>query len=353
MGSIFHGNHEAHGKTHQVKRRVALIGLGRIGWLLENDRLRYHPCTHAGALLSFPGRANLVAVCDNDPARLKDFLEWWPHPVEAFSDFAELFSAMKKGRLHVDMAVLATPQEVHCHQAIRLLQLNLLDLLIEKPPGENGTQVARLRKEWQQSSTRLWINFERRFHTGYGKVDQIIQSRKFGVVRSVRGRVNSGASPGVNSGPLLHDGVHWLDLLFWFFDIPLRMSGTILRDGSRKERSSHLMLHYSDFVATLETCIGQFFEFEMEIDFDAGRIHCGNSGFYLWKSTRSSRYSGFRELKQSSFKIQDPGNRKDNPWRRMYRTILDSTIRPQNYNPGNTEKGLQTVEFIHRAYRKF
>ncbi|GHV88670.1 hypothetical protein AGMMS50267_10300 [Spirochaetia bacterium] len=47
--------------TPMKKIPVAIIGLGRIASLLEDDRLREKPCTHAGAITAnpdcSPGRA--------------------------------------------------------------------------------------------------------------------------------------------------------------------------------------------------------------------------------------------------------------------------------------------------------
>ncbi|MCB1170362.1 MAG: Gfo/Idh/MocA family oxidoreductase, partial [Leptospiraceae bacterium] len=251
-----------------MKRKVALIGLGRIGWSLEKDPLRYHPCTHAGSLRSLHRMADLVAICDTDPNRIQTFQKWWPGNRKTFLDFGKMMRELDRANLDIDMAVVATPQDVHTTQAVALLKRNLPDVLIEKPPGENRQQALRIEKAWKGSPSRLWINFERRHHPGYQKVQKLLDSKKLGKVRSVRGRVFSGASPiQPGSGPLLHDAVHWLDLLFWFFGQPDSMKGILRRDDKKLEQSSHLLFQYSDFVATLETgARSRYFEFEMEID---------------------------------------------------------------------------------------
>ncbi|MFC1613764.1 hypothetical protein ACFL5K_00535 [Gemmatimonadota bacterium] len=58
--------------TH--KYTAAIVGTGRIGWMLENDPLRGGPCTHAGALAA-TGKACLVAGADPDTGRLSAFGE--------------------------------------------------------------------------------------------------------------------------------------------------------------------------------------------------------------------------------------------------------------------------------------
>ena len=46
-------------------RKAAVVGLGRIGSLLEDDRLREKPCTHAGAAAANPG---LILCAGKDDA---------------------------------------------------------------------------------------------------------------------------------------------------------------------------------------------------------------------------------------------------------------------------------------------
>lgn len=356
-----------------MKRRAILIGLGRIAWSLENDKLRYHPCTHAGTILALRNKFQLVAVCDIDPEQIKKFLKWWPEPVRAFQNPDEMFSwieseasgktintAKRSNRRtgsagsntgHIDLAIVATPQDVHTSQALRLMHLGISDVLIEKPPGENNRDIKELQKGMDSTNSRLWINFERRYHSGYRKVQQYIQKESLGSLRTIRGRVYSGASPiHAGSGPLLHDAVHWLDLLFWYCGLPETMTGRILRDKKGLEHSSHLQFHYSNFVASLDTgARNRYFEFEMELDFSRGRIHCGNNGFKIWKTGPSSRYGGFQELKEIRFPLT--GSKK-NPWINMYSQIATSSEQRHLYNRTQTVQGLQTVQYIDRAYGK-
>ena len=354
MGSVCHGHTQVTGKDHQVKRKAILIGLGRIGWSLEQDRLRYHPCTHAGSVLAHSG-CELVAVCDTDPDQVQRFLRWWPGKPRVFLDSKDLFNAIRKAdsdelkkNRFADLAIVATPQDVHTSQCIELLRLGIEDVLIEKPPGETRADMNRLEKAMSSSHSRLWINFERRYHPGYRKVKQFLDSARFGQVRSVRGRVYSGASPlHPGSGPLLHDAVHWLDLMLWFFGDPMKMAGKLIRDKHGLERSSSLQFLYPGFVANLVTgARSRYFEFEMEIDFDQARIQCGNSGFKLWKAKRSKRYSGFQELQDQSFSVPE-----GNPWKEMYKTIVAAQRQPEKYHRQATIQGLDTGRLVHKAYK--
>ena len=62
-----------------MKFKTLLIGLGRIASKLENDPLRYHPCTHAGVLFSSFGKKHflLTGIYDtNEPCPRTQNLEF-------------------------------------------------------------------------------------------------------------------------------------------------------------------------------------------------------------------------------------------------------------------------------------
>ncbi|EKO34160.1 Gfo/Idh/MocA family protein [Leptospira santarosai] len=71
---------------------VLLIGLGRIASLLEKDRLRSHPCTHAGTIFSPWGRKkfSLLGAIDPSEERRITFCKDWNIPKTlCFYDFKE------------------------------------------------------------------------------------------------------------------------------------------------------------------------------------------------------------------------------------------------------------------------
>jgi len=52
----------------------------------------------------------------------------------------------------------------------------------------------------------------------------------------------------------------------------------------------------------------RYFHFELEIQGETGILRIGNSPPRLWLSTESSRWSGFRELKETDFPVYEPNN---------------------------------------------
>ena len=70
------------------KIRCAIIGLGRIGSLLEDDQLREKPCTHAGAIAGSRDCV-LVGGCDIKAERRTLFSRRW-NCSNVFSDMEDL-----------------------------------------------------------------------------------------------------------------------------------------------------------------------------------------------------------------------------------------------------------------------
>ena len=71
---------------------AAIVGLGRIASLLEEDSLREKPCTHAGAIAS-NADCRLVSGCDTNEERRRLFEEKYQVPV--YADAAEMLRIHK------------------------------------------------------------------------------------------------------------------------------------------------------------------------------------------------------------------------------------------------------------------
>jgi hypothetical protein len=54
-----------------MAKEITLIGCGRIGFILENDKLRNKPCTHFGGADSVG--LKFTSACDISKDRLKEF----------------------------------------------------------------------------------------------------------------------------------------------------------------------------------------------------------------------------------------------------------------------------------------
>lgn len=298
---------------------TGIIGLGRIAFGLESDPLRYHPCTHAGTLRTMNGRNPepifaLEAVCDINEVQIGRFREWWGHPLSPYRDHRELLKSHRP-----ELLIVSSTHTSHYDIVLDAIRSGVPNIMLEKPATENFEETRTLCEEADRASVRIWVNFERRFHPGYGAVRELIRSGRLGAVRHISGSVLTAAIRRAEEGsPILVDGIHWIDLLLWLFGPPSGCSSIAIPSRFPDLMDTlYLDLYYDTFSARLEAGGRRdYFEFVMRIDFEAGRILCGNDGFHLFESQPSGKYSGFRELKSASIEFGF-----SNPWIEMYTEV--------------------------------
>ncbi|MBI3396384.1 MAG: Gfo/Idh/MocA family oxidoreductase [Spirochaetia bacterium] len=333
--------------------KVALIGLGRIGWSLEKDKLRYHPCTHGGTIHALgPLRErplyNLAGICDTDPAKMKAFKKWWGAPLNVMqTDYRVLIQETKPA-----LAVVAVPPGLHQEMSVHLASSGVKGIILEKPIALDLAGAKQIQKKARQNNVNVWVNFERRFHPAYRIVREFVQSGRLGPVRRVTGRVltggqTSGTKKQGAAGPLLHDAVHWIDLLLWLFGRPAGVSARMMRDNAASAEHTALVdLDYGEFSASLESGgRRKYFEFTMEIDFQNGRVRAGNDGHHFFQAGPSRRYQGFNEL--APFRVTIP---EKNPWTELYKhTASQLKLRQGGTAQDNLDDAVAGMEIIDRC----
>lgn len=304
------------------KIRAALVGLGRIGWMLEKDPLRYHPCTHAGTMRALG--VQIRAGCDIRSERREGFARWMAAsvPVEGvpekgpllFESASALAKTIREGELSVDLAVVGTGADSHPYIFRELLLAGVPNFLIEKPVALNVTEARKMERLARQKHARVYVNFERRYHPAYRLIKKVIEDERYGSLRHIEGRV---LSPSGARDPLLEDGIHWIDLLLWYAGEPKRVNSRYHLDRAGREKSSLHIFDYDTFEAVFESGgERKYFEFFMRLDFERGRIIAGNDGHFHFESGPSKKYAGFRELSPKPVQYA-----RQNPWMQMYREI--------------------------------
>ncbi len=323
--------------------RTVLLGLGRIAWMLERDRFRYHPCTHAGTLHELSKSFELAGACDPELERRAAFAGFWKTPVPLFARSRDLFE-----RTSADLAVIAASLPAHASLVKEAVKSGVRGIVLEKPPALTYAQTKRL--VTLSDSIPVWVNFERRYHPSYVYVKRLVESEHFGPIRSIRGRVLVGSSPGAGeSGPLLHDAIHWIDLLLWFAGPPIGVNGRLLRSSKAAgEHTAFARFDYPEFSAVLESGgRRRYFEFEMEIDLAEGRILCGNSGVRIFVSAPSQRYAKFRELREQRSAL--PAFK--NPWIELYREVT-RVLRGRGTAFSSLDSALAAMKIVSQLERQ-
>ena len=321
--------------------RVAQVGLGRIGFLLESDPLRYKPCTHLGTLLtlekSFQKKGEpieMVGLCDTDTARLKMVQKKLKgrKGVTFAHDHQEILN------LCPDFLVIASSTPSHFEILEEAFKKRISKILIEKPIVARDRELKKVKKLYKDHSSQIWVNYERRYYEKYMKLKKSILEG-YGRLISYRGLMlypsPSFYPSGQYEGGLLHDTTHLLDLLIFFFGIPDRHQKT---SPKKSEAVHHILLEHDAFSLQGEIVSirhPRVFHFELEVITEKARIVVGNGYHQIEKIRTSTEYSRFH-----SFEIEGKRNlRKDpkpslkkNPFVKLYQEILSKDSAPDNFH---------------------
>ena len=305
-----------------MKIKTAIVGTGRIGFLLEKDSLRYHPCTHAGSIkyineftdASDESKFEIIGICDLNHTRMMEFEKWWGKEIQYKTEsYRKLIDQSE-----FDFIVISSDFQSHFEICMYAIENGIKYIMLEKPACESSEEIEILINTAKKHKTQIWVNFERRYHPGYLQIKKIIEETPPEKLRSIRGRVLTGALRSKNEGsPFLVDGIHWLDLLIWYFGKPDDYSHRIVKSKYGPADTVFFDFNYGNVFGRLEAGgRRKFFEFELEIDFEDMRISGGNSGFKLWVNKDSDKYENFMELKEQELLFE-----KKNPWCEMYSEV--------------------------------
>lgn len=199
------------------KVRYGIIGIGNMG------------SAHAAMLYrgDIPG-AELAAVCDIDPARLR-WAEASCANAERFSDYRELLKSKK-----VDAVIIATPHYLHPVIATEAFDAGLA-VLSEKPIGVYTKAIYELNAKALECKLPFCIMYNQRTNPVYQKMREIVRSGEIGQIKRVvwlitnwyrsQAYYNSGSWratwAGEGGGVLLNQCPHNLDLWQWICGMPV------------------------------------------------------------------------------------------------------------------------------------
>ena len=296
--------------------RAAIIGLGRIASLLEDDARREKPCTHAGAI-DASRDCVLAGGCDTDEERRGLFAERWGVPV--YADAAEMIRALDPRIL-----VVATHPDSHYRYCRLAAGCRVPVLICEKPLADTlheARKIAALQKpDSQGSGTVILTNHERRYSADYIKAKEILASEKLGALLSVRAILCMGKNRRLID-VLWHDGTHLADAVMFLSALDLKhrkrfgakltssswtawLEGELVQPGKAAhagERISAPVPFVMEIGAGRDHLI-----FEIEFSCAKGRLRIGNCVFEVWESGESPYAEKFRSLKKTSDGFEGP-----------------------------------------------
>jgi predicted dehydrogenase len=287
--------------------RAAIVGLGRIGSLLENDPRREKPCTHAGAIAG-NGDCVLVAGADTDGERRRLFRETWGTPVYAAAE-----TMLEEHR--PDILCIATHPDSHLFYCERAARCGVKVAVCEKPLADSLEKAKKIARLHGSGKITIITNHERRYSADYHAAAAVLGSGKLGALRSVRAALYMGTTRRLVD-VLWHDGTHLADAAMFlsggvlihkkawgaklsgrkgtaYLAGVLEVSGALAADGERGRGRKREVPFVLEIGAERDHLV-----FELEFSCEKGRLRIGNRIFEVWESVESPYARGFRSLEK-------------------------------------------------------
>ena len=330
---------------------AAIIGLGRIASLLEEDTKREKPCTHAGAITANPDCV-LSGGCDIDEERRRLFAEKWNVPV--YAGAAEMIAAVNPRIL-----VIATHPDSHYHYC-RMAAASAVPVVIcEKPLADTlwaARKIANIAKlSGPGSRTAIITNHERRYSADYIKAKEILASEELGSLLSVRAVLYMGKNKRLLD-VFWHDGTHLADAVMFLTGSALKHRG---RRGAKLTASAGTAwiegeLQKANIPVLMEVGAGRdHLVFEIEFSCARGRLRIGNGIFEVWESDESLYAEKFRSLKLTDETAKRCFHGPTGYFANMIADAVACVREPGRQPVSSAADGLAVIEYLHsvKAWR--
>ena len=335
---------------------AAIIGLGRIASLLEEDKRREKPCTHAGAITANPD-CKLVGGCDTDEERRRLFSERWNVPV--YSGAVMMIRAQSPLIL-----VIATHPDSHYHYCRIAASSGVPVIICEKPLADTVSKARKIVDLGVNSQTII-TNHERRYAQDYIEARKILDGGELGILLSVKATLYMGKGKRLLD-VFWHDGTHMADVIMFLTGMVLKHRrrlgvklnksiGTVWLEGElgRLRSAAGAKREQHDPVTVpviIEIGAGRdHLVFEMEFSCAKGKLRIGNNVFEVWKSDESPYAEKYRSLKRTV----ESFNTLTGYFSNMIADAVSCLKEPGRQPVSSAKDGLKAVEYLHsvKAWR--
>ncbi|MFP3089871.1 Gfo/Idh/MocA family oxidoreductase [Treponema sp. TIM-1] len=331
------------------KVKAAIVGLGRIGSLLEEDPLREKPCTHAGALAANPDCV-LVAGADTDGERRWRFGKRWDCPV--YADAETMLKETSPDILHI-----ATHPDSHGYYCALAAAYHIPVAVCEKPLADTLGDARKIAALHRGGKIKIITNHERRYAADYDRARTILEEGRLGRVLCVNARLCMGKNRRLLD-VLWHDGTHLADALMFLSGGRLRHKKAWGARLSGRTGTAFLLGSLQGPGAAPESPAGSFqgnipvlFEvgaerdhliFELEFSCEGGRLRIGNGLFEVWESGPSPYAEGFRSLIKTEGAFTGPTGYFANMVKDAVRCVRESAHEPLS----SAADGLAVIRYL-------
>lgn len=318
---------------------MAIVGLGRIASLLEEDAKREKPCTHAGAIMANPA-CQLIAGVDMAPERRSLFEHRW--------GISKTYETLKELLRHEtpDILHIATHPDSHFELVKQAVHAGVKTLVCEKPLADRLVDAKKIAHFHSSGRIKILTNHERRYSADWRRGREILHSGHLGKLLSLKATLYMGKGRRLLD-VLWHDGTHLVDIMAFMTQGTLvheRLLGNLrTKEGTAwlMGRAQLSMRGQIPFCIELGACRDHLV-FEVEFSCEQGRLKIGNGVWLLEESGPSTYAENFRALFPSAERFQGPTGYFTNMVADAVACTIDRNLEPQS----TALDGLKAIQYL-------
>ena len=185
------------------KHKVALIGCGNMGlnWDKSSTGSKNEAYSHFASITK-SDQYELVAVSDPNPNALTKLKEY-----KSLSCYQRWQNLIEKHK-DLSLVVIASPDETHSDILREIANFAPPCVFVEKPICIDFNNCEKIIKTFKQKNISLFVNYSRRFMKEYRELKIEIEKELMGKALCLTIHYTGGFA---------HNGVHFLDLVHWFW----------------------------------------------------------------------------------------------------------------------------------------
>jgi predicted dehydrogenase len=257
----------------------AIIGCGQIAGGYDSPEEPNLVRTHAKAFLK-SDKTNLLAVCDQNFETAKEFAKKW----RAQKVYSETEQMLKENEFQI--LSISSPTTTHYSLLKKALEKEIPHIWLEKPACESIEDLKELIKLTENSTSKVYLNYFRRYDEGFQKVKSILDKEK---ILSFNAYYTKG---------LRHNGSHLINLLSWL--LGAFQEATLSKIVSTNEYptvSSRLSFDKADVnVNGFDHQLFEIFELDIVLERQRIRVLDGGQQIDFFEVENSSYYSGYKNF---------------------------------------------------------
>lgn len=314
----------------KAQLRAGIIGCGRIAGSFDKDPKRKYIATHAGAYKKI-SKTKLVAVCDQDKKKLKEFSHDWKVK-RLYTDYRAM---LRKENL--DVLSICTWPPSHFEIAKFAINAGIKTIFCEKPITKKLNEADKLIRLCEKNRVAFAVNHTRRWDAGHIKVKEFIKASKLGSLSHVICYYTAGIS---------NTGTHLFDLLRFFLGDAKSVyaSQNPVFGDQDPTLSGQILFKNGVLVTLIGLNVSDYLIFEFDFYGSKGRLRLTQSGFdhEFWKVGENQLFSGYKQLLPSKLNL----NLKNKTM--MINAVTDLIRSARNHRAPacGVEDGMKALELV-------